>query len=124
MAIRITALSGALDQTASTFGSYVVTIPNNEVCEIEMPLSAGHVLISSLSTQVHGLLWCRGSALIKYFSGTALDAVNTALTGTTGADGKTTCGVNANIFYIENRSGVENKITVTFLGCGKVTMGN
>lgn len=108
---------GACGTESPSFGSFAVTLQDDESATVALPVDYGHVLVAESSASNHGLAWIRGSSAAKYFGGANLDVmVNTALTGTTGADGKLTISSNGNNFYIENRTGSTISPTFTFLG--------
>lgn len=108
-------------QEAQCFGSFVVVLSDDESASLRLPVDFGHVFISSPSSNANGLAWVRGSSAVKYAGGSVFEVlVNTELTGTTGEDGKLTISTNNNIFYIENRTGAEQKISITFIGLGVI----
>lgn len=104
---------------ANAFGSYVVTIPDDDVMQLTLPVDWGHVFISSSSTNLHGMFWFRGSLVTKYFGPNAVVAGTGALTGTTGTDGQVTLSCTGNIMYLENRSGGSQKISITLIGVNR-----
>lgn len=102
---------------AQAFGSFAVALADDEAAVLNLPVDYGHVMVAESSSATHGMAWVRGSSAVKYFGGVNFDAItNVALNGTTGADGKITISTNANKFYIENRSGTQVNISITFLG--------
>lgn len=99
------------------FGSFAVTLADDESATMKLPVDFGHVLVAENSLNTHGLAWMRASAATKYFGGANFTALsNTILTGTTGTDGQLTVSSNAGNFYIENRVGAAVNLSVTFLG--------
>lgn len=105
--------------TASSFSSYNVAIPDDDVATLTLTADFGHVMVAASSSSHHGMCWYRGSLVIKYFGGNKTDVGSTVLTGTTGTDGNMTISAVGNVMYIENRSGSELKIVVTFLGADR-----
>lgn len=102
---------------AQAYGSFAITLQDDESAIMTLPVDYGHVLVAEASLATHGMAWVRGSLAVKYFGGANFDVVaNTILNGTTGVDGKMTISTNANNFYIENRSGAAVNISITFLG--------
>lgn len=102
---------------SQTFGSFAITLKDDESCTLKLPIDAGHVLIAELSSASHGMAWVRGSSAVKYFGGNKFAVlVNTPLLGTTGEDGFLTISTSAGDFYLENRTGVTIEVSVTFLG--------
>lgn len=99
------------------FGSFAVTLSDDESAVMVLPVDYGHVMIAESSSATHGMAWVRGSSSVRYAGGANFDVVtNTALEGTTGIDGKVTISTSENNFYIENRSGTTVNISITFLG--------
>lgn len=69
-----------------------------------------------IATQMMGWYRATASPASSKYSGAATAAmVNTALTGTTGAAGNITIGVQNNLIYIENRNGSTNTFKITFI---------
>lgn len=107
--------TGASESPA--FGSFAVTLADDESMTMRLPVDFGHVLVADASLTNHGMAWVRGSSASKYFGGANFAVlVNTILTGTTGTDGQVTISTNSNNFYIENRAGASINISITFLG--------
>lgn len=99
------------------FGSFAVTLADDESAMMMLPVDYGHVLVAESSSATHGMAWVRGSSSVKYAGGVNFDVVtNTVLEGATGIDGKVTVSTSANNFYIENRSGATINVSLTFLG--------
>lgn len=106
-------------QESSCFGSFAITLLDDESASFNLPVDFGHVFVSTPSSSANGLAWVRGSSMVKYGGGPGFNVlVNTELTGTTGEDGKLTISANSNIFYIENRTGAKQNIAMTFIGLG------
>lgn len=102
---------------APAFGSFAVSLADDESAVMAMPVDYGHVLVADTSTNSNGMAWIRGSSAVKYFGGANFAVlVNTVLNGTTGTDGQLTVSTNANNFYIENRLGAAVNLSITFLG--------
>lgn len=101
------------------FGSFAVLLTDDESASMSLPVDFGHVFISSPSAGANGLVWLRGSSAVKYAGGNSFAViVNTELSGTTGEDEKLTVSTANSMFYIENRTGAEQKIVITFIGLG------
>lgn len=99
------------------FGSFAVTLADDESAMMVLPVDYGHVLVAESSSATHGMAWVRGSSSVKYAGGVNFDVVTkTILQGTTGVDGKITVSTSENNFYIENRSGATINVSLTFLG--------
>lgn len=108
---------------AQSFGSFAITLQDDESAVLSLPVRHGHVLISTSDVDTHGMVWVRHSSAVKYFGGAKLDVlVNTILSGTTGTDGKITISTNSGDFYIENRRGISVSLSLTFLGIAAVRM--
>ncbi len=102
---------------AQAFGSFAFALADDEAGVCKLPIEVGHVFVAESSTLSHGLAWMRGTAAVKYSGGANFIALsNTALAGTTGTDGNLTISSSAGNFYIENRTGVAIKASVTFIG--------
>lgn len=102
---------------APTFGSFAITLLDDESATMKLPFDFGHVLVAEVSNSAHGMAWMRGSSAVKYAGGANFTAsANVILTGTTGVDGQMTVSSNANNFYIENRTGATVNVSITFLG--------
>lgn len=107
----------ALANEAHAFGSFAITLQDDESAVLTLPVDYGHVMVAESSASTHGMAWVRGTAAAKYFGGANFDVlVNTVLSGITGTDGKLTISTNGGSFYIENRTGVAINVSITFLG--------
>lgn len=99
------------------FGSFAITLADDESAVMKLPVDYGHVLVAEASLASHGMAWVRGSSAVKYFGGAGFTVlVNTILNGTTGTDGQMTISTSVGNFYVENRTGVSVKLSITFLG--------
>lgn len=99
------------------FGSFAVTLADDESATMKLPVDFGHVLLADAGIATHGMAWVRGSSAVKYFGGASFAVlVNTILNGTTGTDGQLTISTNSGNFYVENRTGTSVSISITFLG--------
>lgn len=99
--------------------NYEVTIPVDGVATIVPPLAdTGVIFVVGAGTAEHMFGWYRATsspAVAKYGGAAAVNMVATALTGTTGAPGDITVGVQNNLIYIENRKPASNTFKVNFL---------
>ena len=99
--------------------NYEVVIPVDGVATIVPPAAdIGVIFVAGNGTQEHVFGWYRATsspAAVKYGGATATAMVATALTGTTGAAGSVTVGIQNNLIYIENRTPAANRIRVSFL---------
>lgn len=99
------------------FGSFAVTLADDESATMKLPVDFGHVLLADAGVSTHGMAWVRGSSAVKYFGGASFTVlVNTVLNGTTGTDGQMTISTSGGNFYIENRTGVSVNASITFFG--------
>ena len=98
---------------ANGFYSFVVTIPNDDVYSFKPKGTHGHIFLASDSSYHHGMFWWRTADQSKYAGGPNTVGLRSVLTGTTGTAGNTTLGVSEGVLYIENRSGVTRRYTVT-----------
>lgn len=107
-----------LDASESpAFGSFAVTLADDDYMTMRLPIDYGHVLVSETSIDSHGMAWLKSNSAVKYFGGANFAVmVNTILTGTKGVDGQLTVSTNTSNFYIENRTGVSVNLSITFLG--------
>lgn len=107
----------AAGNEAQSFGSFAISLADDESAMLVLPVDYGHVLLAEASTASHGMAWVRGSSAAKYFGGANFDVVaNIVLNGTTGVDGKLTISTNSGNFYVENRLGAAITLSITFLG--------
>lgn len=106
---------------SQSFGSFAVNLADDESVMLSMPIKYGHVFVAEAASLTNGMAWVRGSHAVKYFGGANFAvSSNTVLTGTTGVDGNLTVSTNSNNFYLENRTGVEINVSITFLGINSV----
>lgn len=102
---------------AQAFGSFAVSLADDESAMLLLPVDYGHVLLAEASANSHGMAWVRANASVKYFGGINFDVVlNTPLLGTTGTDGKITISTSGGNFYVENRLGAAIVLSITFFG--------
>lgn len=102
----------------STTGSFTVSLTDDTAMSWAAINSSGHLFVTMPSTAYYGQAWMRATsapAAAKIAGAANFAAVSTALTGTTGADGNVTVGATNGTFYLENRSGSTQQITVTAL---------
>lgn len=105
---------------AHAFGSFAVTLLDDESMMVPLPVDFGHVFVAESSATTHGLAWVRGSSAVKYAGGANFNVVaNTVLSGTTGTDGSITLSTNSSNLYLENRSGATVNLSITVLGISK-----
>lgn len=97
--------------------SFVAVIPDDDVYVFTAPASIGHILVASGDLTGHVLAWYRqssGSPAISIgYTASNTNVSTSALTGTTGTDGKLTISSNGGFLYIENRLGSSQNVTVT-----------
>lgn len=113
--ISPTAIPGANPAVCYDLGD----IPDDGVATINLQRSvfSGFVIVTS-GYQHYGLFAVRAasSPQVTLISRSAnMEQVNTALTGTTGVDGKITFGVQSGVLYVENRLGAVARTQVSIL---------
>jgi hypothetical protein len=102
----------------STTGSFTVSLTDDTAMSWAAINTSGHLFVTMPSVSYYGQAWMRATATpaaAKIAGAANFAAVATALTGTTGTDGNVTVGATNSTFYLENRSGSTQQITVTVL---------
>jgi hypothetical protein len=106
-AIR-TVTDSLIDDTASSFAS---GLSNAALIVIGVGTASG--------ADVGGLVMVQtvsGSTIVKVVGHANLEVSTSALTGTTGTDGKFTVGWNSDTFYFENRLATTALVSATIIG--------
>ncbi|MDT8328135.1 MAG: hypothetical protein RQ750_12245 [Roseovarius sp.] len=99
--------------------TYTVVIATDDVATIIPPAAdVGVIFVAGNGLAEHVFGWYRATSsprATKYGGAAAVNMVATALTGTTGAPGSVTVGIQNNLIYIENRTAAANTFRVSFL---------
>lgn len=108
--------------------SGTITVADDAAASIPTPKAGGYIIITCAGSTENGnfpdplrsgaVFYDAGTGAFsatKQFGGANFIAVNTDVTGTTGADGNVTVGVIANNIRIENRQGGSQVFRYTFL---------
>jgi hypothetical protein len=105
---------------------YAVTVPDDGVGVLTLNRNVfGGVALVHVAGTVQGIYYLRAATApaISPFSGTApvgtIDVTAAVLTGTTGADGRVTIGVQPGVIYLENRLGTAQTINLHLLSGNK-----
>ena len=93
-----------------------VVIADDAVFTFAPNRSSGFLFVTLPSTAHYGQSWFRATSVpfgAKVAGGASFATVTSALTGTTGADGYVTVGVQNNLVYVENRTGGSQTVSIT-----------
>jgi len=109
-----------LDNNGALTGSFSlsVVLENNAATSFSTHDNSNFFSISLTGSSYYGLVWGRASSspvIVKIAGGTSFYVANTSLDGETGVVGAITFGAGNDAFYVENRTGSSQTITVTKL---------
>lgn len=109
-----------LTYQADAFRTFSASVADDAVASIDIPNISAIVLGFAAATDSYFQAYIRASGSLACQTmviGTAANNAGlTALTGTTGTDGKLNFSANGGKFYIENRLGSSQIIKLTVLG--------